>query len=49
MQGTPPGPKQMAPAQRDDRDGNKAWAHCPAPCRQTGRGTALLRIERVAD
>ena len=40
-------PKTMGLADKDDREGNKAWVHCPDPCERSGGGTVLFSIERV--
>ena len=40
-------PKQMGLAHKDDREGNKAWVHCPDACAHTGGGTVTFSIERV--
>jgi len=40
-------PKMMGLAHKDDRDGPKAYVHCPDPCEMSGGGTVLFSIERV--
>lgn len=42
-------PGMMGLAGKEDREGSKAYIHCPDPCERTGGGTVLFSVERVEE